>query len=118
MIYSYDERKIGSYFGEDLYEKCIAVDDTTDSAGQIFIDITGGDKVVSATLHNYDSETGAHTESNIGEKVQTTNIQGINLILYDYLSVEEPAQIAVETKTSDKLISGFVKVQYTKLATD
>lgn len=22
MIYSYEERKIGSYFGEDLYEKC------------------------------------------------------------------------------------------------
>lgn len=30
MIFSYDERKAGSYFGADLYEKCIAVDKTAE----------------------------------------------------------------------------------------
>lgn len=38
MIFSYDERKAGSYFGADLYEKCIAVDETA-AAGSIDLSI-------------------------------------------------------------------------------
>jgi len=32
VIFSYDERKAGSYFGADLYEKCIAVDETAEAS--------------------------------------------------------------------------------------
>lgn len=38
MIFSYDERKAGSYFGADLYEKCIAVDETA-AAGSLEVQI-------------------------------------------------------------------------------
>lgn len=41
MIFSYDERKAGSYFGADLYEKCIAVDETAGASSlDVLVNIT------------------------------------------------------------------------------
>lgn len=112
MIFSYDERKAGSYFGADLYEKCIAVDETA-TGYDVTVDIADAKTMVDAVFFTEADENGRKFVSNALTSTSFSAYKGYNLTMYDYESEENPA--AVEIVGEENFVcKGILKVQYTK----
>ena len=117
MIFSYDERKAGSYFGNDLYEKCIAVDETaTASSADVVINIADAQTIVDAVFFTESNADGEKYASNVVTSLKVVNntIKGYNLTMYDYESEENPAAVKITGYESGYACKGILKVQYTK----
>jgi hypothetical protein len=112
VIFSYDERKAGSYFGADLFEKCIAVDET--AAGyDVNVNIPDAKTMVDAVFFTEADESGRKFVSNALTSRSFSDYKGYNLSMYDYESEEYPA--AVEIVGENHFVcKGILKVQYTK----
>lgn len=115
VIYSYEERKIGSYFGFDLYEKCIDVTGvTTGEESNVNIEIEGANIVVSAVL-NINDQSSNHFESNISTTVYQDSVVGFYAIMHDYEDAENIGSVLIMTPENETTLNGFLKVQYTKV---
>lgn len=112
MIFSYDERKAGSYFGADLYEKCIAVDETA-TAYDVIVNIPDAKTMVDATFYTDVNDVGQKFVSNVITSTSMAAYKGINLIMYDYESEENPAAVEIVGEQGFTC-KGILKVQYTK----
>lgn len=117
MIFSYDERKAGSYFDDDLYEKCIAVDKTAEAGSlEVSIDIADAKTMVDAVFFADANADGEKFVSNglISPTVSSSIVSGYNLTMYDYESDELPASVKISGYASAFTCKGILKVQYTK----
>lgn len=117
MIFSYDERKAGSYFGADLYEKCIAVDKTAEASSlEVTVDIADAKTIIDAVFFTEANADGEKFVSNaiVNPNVSSNIVRGYNLTMYDYDSDELPASVKISGYESGYTCKGILKVQYTK----
>ena len=130
MIYSYDERKIGSYFGEDLYEKSFNITaeayNSEDNAYVIDLGETA-DKIINCDGFIYSANENdipyklklpLNTEPKLTLAVDRKT-DTICTKIYDRATVESEtynAAVYIFVDATDYISStGIIKVQYTKL---
>lgn len=133
MIYSYTERKIGSYFGEDLYECCFDLSqDNYDANEQAYtVDLgDNADKVIDCvgfiySINVQDEPYKLKLPINVEPKLTLPSDRKTDTIyakLYDRAVVQEDiynATVFVCTNALDYAGGdGIIKVQYTKLPTE
>ena len=120
MVYSFDERRVGSYFGEDLYEKCFTLEDINECNSIV---VVGSDKIV-----NIDGffET-AEGKVSINSVVKWTNYPDMTvnnmsiatISFFDYDGEDDGYLFFDNTITQfnnflSTATGGIFKVQYTK----
>lgn len=130
MIYSLEERKIGSYFGEDLYEKSfnITADDYDVSNGYYAIDLgESADKIINCdgfiySTNESDAQYKLKLPINVEPKITlptNRNTDALYTAIYDRATVGNEtynATVMIFTIATDYISStGIIKVQYTKL---
>lgn len=131
--YSTTERKIGSYFGEDLYEKSfnITADDYDVSVAGYTIDLgETADKIVDCNGFIYSvNENDAPYKLKLPINVEPSRVLGVDrrtnaiyTAIYDRAIVESDiynATVMIMTEATDYVSStGVIKVQYTKLSSN
>ena len=124
MVYSLEERKVGSYFGEDLYEKCVTIPDFDNSWATV--ELEGVDKIVNAYGRLIDT-AGATRFFGLTDLDTSFNASSAIMVYgydYDYdgegaiAEVDLNAKIGTNSQIPTTNIDGFIKVQYTKRATE
>lgn len=117
MIFSYDERKAGSYFGADLYEKCIAVDETAEGYDveryDVIVNVPDAKTMVDAVFFTEADENGRKFVSNALTSTSFSAYKGYNLTMHDYESEENPAAVEIVGE-QNFVCKGILKLQYTK----
>lgn len=111
------KEKAGSYFGADLYEKCIAVDKTAEaSSASVIVNIADAQNIIDAIFYTEANADGEKYASNVVTYPTVVNntIKGYNLTMYDYESEENPAAVKITGDATGFTFKGILKVQYTK----
>lgn len=120
VVYSTDERKIGSYFGDDLYECCFPLPEYDASNGYV-IEVPGSEKIINCEglIISSDEEptTVCFNCVPTGSFSTASQVKSIVAFMYDKTENYDSGAVYIScyNLTEYQTGLGFAKIRYTKI---